>query len=236
MFNKLFFVFQNIVILYSAKSEVLQDSAKKSCRNYLIEKTIRGDKVNSISRTSKDDIRKCKFDAGSSLNKIQSTEALRKIPIEKYINPHRLKIIQKASKQSNSFGEKDVSKDSGYFFRRHVNKQIKGIKSLGIKDKNKSNVTSKKSIEEEEHNICISSVKTLVNEEVSADLMTETNNQKADEYIANNNGELSDGSDGKGVSDICCGSIFCDCKICSKVFREALQTTKVKPNTNHKYN
>lgn len=49
-----------------------------------------------------------------------------------------------------------------------------------MEDKNKSNVTSKKSIEEEEPTICISSVKTLVSEEVSADLMTETNNQKAD--------------------------------------------------------
>lgn len=53
----------------------------------------------------------------------------------------------------------------------------------------------------------------------------------------NNNGDLRDGSDEEGVSDqsTCCGSIFCHCNRC-KEFREALQTTLVKPNRNYKHN
>lgn len=53
----------------------------------------------------------------------------------------------------------------------------------------------------------------------------------------NNNGDIRDGSDEEGVSDqsTCCGSISCHCNRC-KEFREALQTTQVKPNRNYKHN
>lgn len=100
-------------------------------------------------------------------------------------------------------------------------------------------IKQRNSVEEKEegkHTICKISVQTLESE-VSADSLIKTTNKKLDEYMDNNNGDLRDGSDEEGVSDqsTWCGSIFCHCNRC-KEFREALQTTLVKPNRNYKHN
>lgn len=172
--------------------------------------------INSSPRSSKDNVREHKFNTGSNLDKIQSTEALGKVPCKKSINPCIFKVNQKTIKQSNSFGEKES----------------KGIEK---EDKRKSIVTSNKCIQGE-HIISKISAKILDNE-ASDDLMTEANKQKVNEYMDNSNdGHLSDGFDEEDVSDqsICCGSIFCDCNSC-KALRDVWLPAKFKLKRNYKH-